>query len=175
MIDLFYAGIGARSTPDSVLADMTKMAAWLAGRDWQLASGGAKGADQAFSAGAPAELRTLYLPWAGYNGHRGPDCFTLRDDELAPCLDLAARAHPAWHRCSVSVRKLHARNAAILLGPGLDHPAKAVVAWTPGGKDVGGTGVAIRIARRHGIPVFNLASLSPREVCERLRDIRRGA
>ena len=93
--------------------------------------------------------------------------------ELAAGLAIAERLHPAWNRCSPAVRKFHARNAAVILGPGLDRPVDAVVAWTPGGKDVGGTGVSIRIARAHGIPVLNLALLSPRQICKRLRDIRR--
>ena len=35
--------------------------------------------------------------------------------------------------------------------------------------------MAIRIAGDHGIPVFNLGSMSPRAVCERLDAIRRAA
>ena len=39
----------------------------------------------------------------------------------------------------------------------------------------GGTGMAIRIARRYGIPVLNLGSLHPRAACERLEEIRAAA
>ena len=48
MAELVYAGIGARTTPASVLADMTVMAGWLARTGWTLSSGGASGADSAF-------------------------------------------------------------------------------------------------------------------------------
>ena len=72
-----YAGIGARSTPPEVLADMTRIARWLCRTGWHLNSGGAHGADRAFADGATPETRTLYLPWPGYNGHAGPDCRTL--------------------------------------------------------------------------------------------------
>ena len=41
------------------------------------------------------------------------------------------------------------------------------------GRDEGGTGMAIRIAEAHGIPVLNLGSMAPRAVCERLAAIRR--
>lgn len=170
-----YAGIGARATPKPVLADMTTIAAWLARTGWRLASGGAHGADAAFAAGTSARQRALYLPWAGYNGHAGPDCRVPSRAELAGWMAVAARLHPAWHRCSPAVRKLHARNAAILLGPKLDRPVNAVVAWTPEGAVTGGTGLALRIAAERGIPVFNLAVLAPRAVCERLRAIRRAA
>ena len=115
MTTLIYAGIGSRATPRPVLAAMTKMAAWLARTGWHLASGGADGADTAFAGGAPAGQRTLYLPWPGYNGHVGPDCRTLSRSALSASMEIAARLHPAWHRCSSAARKLHARNAAIAL------------------------------------------------------------
>ena len=175
MTTLIYAGIGARATPGAVLADMTKMAAWLARTGWHLASGGAAGADTAFAVGAPAGGRTLYLPWRGYNGHEGPDCRVLSRAELSACMTIAARLHPAWNRCSPAVRKLHARNAAALLGPGLDRPVDAVVCWSPGGAVVGGTGMALRIAAEHRIPVINLAAMTPRIACERLLAIRRAS
>ncbi len=172
MTTLTYAGIGARATPRPVLTDMTTMAAWLARTGWHLASGGADGADTAFAAGAPADRRTLYLPWRGYNGHGGPDCRVLSSSELTACMKIAARLHPAWDRCSPAVRKLHARNAAVLLGERLDHPVDAAICWTPGGAVTGGTGMALRIAAEHGIAIMNLAVLSPRAVGERLRAIR---
>ena len=175
MTTLIYAGIGARATPASTLRDMTKMAGWLARTGWHLASGGAGGADSAFAEGVPAGQRTLYLPWRGYNGHEGPDCRVLSPAELSACMDIAARLHPAWHRCSNAVRTLHARNAAVLLGRQLDRPVDAVVAWSPDGAVVGGTGMALRIAAEHGMPVLNLAVLSPRAACERLLAIRRSA
>ena len=46
-------------------------------------------------------------------------------------------------------------------------------AWSAGGRIEGGTGMAIRIAEDRGIPVFNLGSMTPRAVCERLAAIRR--
>ena len=175
MTTLIYAGIGARATPAATLRDMTKMAAWLARTGWHLASGGADGADSAFAGGAPAGQRTLYLPWRGYNGHGGPDCRVLSPAELSASMDIAAPLHPGWHRCSNAVRKLHARNAAVLLGRELDRPVDAVVAWSPDGAVVGGTGMALRIAAERGIPVMNLAAMTPRAACERLLAIRRSA
>ena len=174
MATLTYAGIGARATPTEVLADMTVMAGWLARTGWHLSSGGADGADSAFAAGAPAGQRTVWLPWRGYNGHRGPDCRVLSAAELSACIGIAGPLHPAWERCSPAVRKLHARNAAVL-GLALDRPVDAVVCWSERGAVTGGTGMAIRIAEDRGIPVFNLGSMTPRAVCERLAAIRRAA
>ncbi len=175
MTQLVYAGIGSRATPPSVLEAMTTMAAWLARRGWHLHSGGAAGADSAFAAGVPAQRRTLFLPWPGYRGNAGPDCRTLSAERAARCLAIAAALHPAWHRCSPAARKLHARNAAILLGQDADTPVHAVVAFTSGGAITGGTGMGIRIAHDRGIPVLNLGAMHPRAVCERLEEIRAAA
>ena len=175
MTELVYAGIGSRGTPAGVLADITKMAAWLARNGWHLASGGAAEADTAFASGAPAGRRTLFLPWPGYNGCRGPDCRVLTSSQLSACMEIAAGLHPAWRHCSSGARKMHARNAAILLSASLDRPVHAVVAWTAGGRVEGGTGMGIRIAQARGIPVLNLGSMTPRAMCERLAEIRRAA
>ena len=174
MAALVYAGIGARATPPAVLADMRVIAEWLARTGWNLSTGGADGADTAFASGAPAGQRTIWLPWRGYNGHRGPDCRVLSSAAVSACMEIAAPLHPAWNRCSPAVRKLHARNAAVL-GVMLDPPVDAVIAWSAEGRAEGGTGMAIRIAETHGIPVLNLGSMSPRAVCEGLAAIRRAA
>ena len=104
MTTFTYAGIGSRATPVGVLQDMTVMAGWLARTGWNLASGGADGADTAFARGAPAGQRTLYLPWRGYNGHGGPGCRALTSDELSACMALAARLHPTH---GIAVRRAH--------------------------------------------------------------------
>ena len=175
MTQLAYAGIGSRATPGAVLETMTVMAAWLARRGWHLHTGGAAGADTAFAAGTPAGRRTVFLPWPAYRGHRGADCRTLPPDRMDRCLAMAAVHHPAWHRCSPAARKLHARNVEIVLGTNTASPVHAVVCWTRGGAVTGGTGLGIRIARAHGIPVLNLGVLHPRAVCERLEEIRMAA
>ena len=171
---LIYAGIGARATPGPVLAHMTKIADSLARTGWHLSSGGANGADTAFADGAPAGRKTIYLPWPKYNGHVGPNCYILSPDELSSCIDIASRMHPAWNRCSPGVRKLHARNAAILLGPSLNQPIDAVICWTDQGAITGGTGMALRIAAEHRIPVLNLATISPLEALMELETISLG-
>lgn len=172
MTTLTYAGIGARTTPPSVLADMRRMAQWLTRQGWHLATGGADGADGAFAGGTPPDRRTLWLPWENFNQHTGPDCRLLSEAAMAECQAIAARLHPSWDRCSRAARHLHARNVAILLGDRLDRPVDACVAWTAQGRVEGGTGMGLRIAQERDIPIFNLAVMTPREVCEQLRDIR---
>ena len=119
--------------------DMTTMSSWLARNGWHLSSGGAHGADTAFANGASSDQRSVFLPWGGYNNLAGEDCTTLNPTQLDASMALAARLHPNWERCSQGARLLHARNAAILLGPDLDRPVNAVVAWSPGGAIKGPT------------------------------------
>ena len=170
---LLWAGIGSRQTPAATLADMTELAGKMADAGWHLASGGADGADTAFAAGTPAEQRTVWLPWPRYNGLSGPDCLVPTPDRLRECFAIAERLHPAWDRCSAGARKLHARNVAILLGPNLDRPVDAVVCWTENGAVTGGTGMGLRIAAEHGIPIFNLGSMTMKEAWDKLQALQR--
>ena len=134
------------------------MARWLDGRGWLLRSGGARGADSAFAAGCP-----------------GLRVFRPEDAEGRTWAEsLFREVHPAPHRCSSYVKLLHMRNAMIVLGENGSEPVDAVVCWSQGGKAVGGTGVAMMMAESNDIPVLNLATISPREVCEKLLAMERG-
>ena len=44
----------------------------------------------------------------------------------------------------------------IILVKNLDKPFKFVICWTKNGKDIGGTGLTLRIAIENKIPIFNL-------------------
>lgn len=160
-----YAGIGSRETPDNVLQQMEDIARYLAERDWCLRSGGAPGADSAFEKGAGE--KQIFVPWKNFNNKAtavvAPD---LPKWPLA--VEVASRIHPAWDRCSPAAQKLHARNVFQVFGPELRRKdaVKFVVCWTKGGKTVGGTATAITLAQRHGIPVFNLATVWLAEVYE---------
>ena len=173
MTTRIYAGIGARATPAATLRDMTVMAGWLARTGWHLATGGAAGADSAFAGGAPAGQRTLYLPWRGYNAHGGRTaaccprpssppawtspraCTPPGTAVRAPCASSTRGTPPCFSGVSSTVRSMRSSR------------------WSPGGAVTGGTGMALRIAAEHGVPVLNLAVLSPRAACERLLAIRR--
>ncbi|KKL28628.1 hypothetical protein LCGC14_2373270, partial [marine sediment metagenome] len=73
-------------------------------------------------------------------------------------LAMAAQFHPAWRACTPTARKFHARNCYQVLGNDLKTPADFIVCWTPNGKQIGGTGQALRIAREYKIPVINFGS-----------------
>ena len=176
-----YAGVGARATPEPVLAHMREIAERLGERGWLLRTGGAAGADSAFAAAAPPDRREVIVPWRGYNGldtragdtraGDGSACRVLTRAEIEAMRPLAEPHHPAWERCAAKVRDLHARNVAVLLGTDLKQPVNAVVCWTQDGRDYGGTGLAIRLAQHHRIPVLNLAELDVRAAMDRLERI----
>lgn len=147
-----YTGVGSRSTPIHILDLMTRIARVMGVRDWVLRSGAAEGADSAFEAGArdvggPVEI---FVPWVGFQRHAS----TLTPSPEA--FELAATVHPAWKKLPESVRKLHARNTHQVLGKDLKSPSDLLICWTLGGKEVGGTATAIRLALKHKIPVWNL-------------------
>lgn len=153
----YYTGVGARQTPGDVLAFMEKVGGWLARHNWVLRSGGAAGADSAFEKGAESEGASsdIYLPWPKFKGHTSPLAHPSDD-----AMQVACKLHPAWGRCSQGARKLHARNVHQLVGDVVAKPVPSqfLVCWTPGGATIGGTGMAIRLAEKFNVPVFNLAN-----------------
>ena len=149
---LSYAGIGSRQSPPRVLELMARIAASLARDGLVLRSGAADGADAAFERGCDEAggLKQIFLPWRRFNGH--PSLLVP-----APAAYLMAEIyHPNWAACSKAVRSFHARNCHQVLGPDLDDPVSMVICYTPNGQGGGGTGQAIRIAKDHGISVFDL-------------------
>lgn len=155
-----YAGVGSRGTPPEVLALITSVARRLAERSYTLFSGGAPGADQAFERGAVD--KTIFLPWPSFQSR--PPAPHDHDQPSAEAFRVAALLHRAWDRLSPAAQKLMARNAHQVLGADLRSPVDFVVCWTPDGcesestrtRGTGGTGQAIALASRFGIPVFNL-------------------
>jgi len=147
-----YAGIGSRETPLHIQEVMTMLSRYLHDRSYILRSGGANGADKAFEIGIPAGgNKEIYLPWKGFNGSDSP-YFILHEEAF----EVAKKFHPAWNKLADPVKALMARNVYQVLGFDLDTPVEFVVCWTKDGKDTGGTGQAIRIAKKYNIPVLNL-------------------
>ena len=155
-----YAGIGARATPPEVLRLMTQLAGRMESDGWRLRSGGARGADAAFEAGvADPSKRAIYLPGASFNQRVAGSSGYIDSTRLPgweQALETVAQYHPAPERLSPFARDLMARNAMQVMGPNMDRPADLVVAYTPGGEVVGGTGQALRMAGALGIPIRNL-------------------
>lgn len=151
----YYAGIGSRETPTDILNYMNTVARRLAKLGFILRSGGAKGADKAFKAGANG-VSVILRP-----GHA-----------TVEAIKEASKFHPAWKKCSASAQRLHGRNVMIILGEDkLDDEDKwveFVICWTPPEIPRGGTKLGMRVAEDRGITVFNLAVHGKRELLESL-------
>jgi hypothetical protein len=161
----FYTGIGSRATPPVVCTLMSALAGSLEHNGYTLRSGGAEGADLAFERGVEAPTKAeIYLPWKGFNGNKSKLSIDRMPDRIVmKAKEIAAAHHPAWHRCSDAARKFHTRNVMQMLGAELHLPSKFVVCWTKSGKAEGGTGLALRIAETHSIPIYNLKNPADRE------------
>lgn len=133
----YYAGIGSRKTPSYILNKMTNLAKELDTKGYILRSGGAAGADSAFE-----------------EGSNNKEIFTA-SDTTDEALELSSKFHPNWGACSDYAKKLHGRNAMIVLGKDLKTPVDFIVCWTKDGKISGGTGQALRIAEFYNIKVYN--------------------
>lgn len=149
---IYYAGIGSRETPQEVLDSFMRIARYLANEGYTLRSGGAEGADLAFEKGCDMSngYKEIYLPWKGFNGSKSNIVVSE-----GKAFEIAAKYHPYWHNLKDGAKKLQARNSHQVLGKDLNTPSSFIICWTKGGKDVGGTAQAIRIARDNGIRVFN--------------------
>lgn len=160
---MIYAGIGSRTTPPDVIAKMVQIGKAMATMNCTLRSGGAEGADEAFEAGCDLNQgkKEIYLPWQGFRRNSSPLFGTTREARL-----LAKQFHPKWEILGARARDFMGRNSYQVLGQTLDTPADVIICWTPGGKIVGGTGQALRMAEHYEIPVVNLGSKSDDEVSD---------
>lgn len=152
-----YAGIGSRETPAEVCGLMIDYAAHLARKGWLLRSGGAKGADSAFEAGCDYE-------------HGAKEIFLARHCTNEARL-LLKRNYPNIKGKEEYTMRLLARNLMIIHGVDLSTPVDAVICWTPGGLDVGGTAIGLNEARKSNIKITNLGNP---ETLERVRDLLKG-
>lgn len=176
-----YAGIGSRETPPEYLHLAESLAKTLEHEGWTCRSGHAPGADQAFERGAQSHAE-LYLPWPDFESDvpRHPDLvywpslppggqFTIGHhvqangfvvgEPSAQAYEIAAEHHPNYLNMKPGAKRLHARNSHQVLGADLKSPATFVVCWTKDAIETGGTAQAMRIAKAHEIPIFNLADL----------------
>jgi len=152
---IYYAGIGARTTPATILCIMHGIGRRLANKGWVLRSGEAVGADTAFKEGAALlnGKMELFLPWKGFNGSNS-NLYNL--PKFNEAMEIAKSIHPAWFHCSVIARKLLARSVFQILGASLDTPSSIVIGWTLG---KGGTAFTFSVARKYHVPVLNLRKL----------------
>ena len=163
-----YAGIGSRKTPKEVLERMRILAMDLAENGFLLRSGGADGADTAFETGVNQsncpDRKEIFLPSRGFNKNKS----TLHPPPPAAFHE-AYQTRKSIMYMPVGTRRLMARNCQQVLGrecksePG-DH-SRFVICWTPNGKYVGGTSMAMEVANRYNIQIFNLFHHPKLSIC----------
>lgn len=169
MTYLPYAGIGSRETPEAILRLMWLIGATLAANGFTLRSGGAPGADTAFEEGVKDGPKEIYIPWSNFNGKKFRDgaLIPFQNEYAEEAMKIAEAFHPNWKACSQGAKNLHTRNVAQVLGPDLQKPSKFIVCWTKNASGQGGTGQALRIAKAHNIPIFDLGR-EPERVAQEL-------
>lgn len=163
-MEIYYAGIGSRETPEDVCRKMHAAAKSMARLGFILRSGGASGADSAFESGVAAAIAEsngdlqapaseIYLPWKGFRQNQSPLYGSTREARL-----IARDFHPKWEILSCAGRDFHARNVYQIRGSDLQTFSSFVLCWTNGGKITGGTGQALRMAQAYDIPILNFAT-----------------
>jgi len=138
-LNKIYSGIGSRKTPSDVLELMIGIARKLDLLGYVLRTGDASGADESFR-----------------NATSNKEVFCAMD-ATPEAMDFTSKFHPHWKNLKEYNRKLHGRNAQIILGMDLELPSDFVICWTPDGSFSGGTGQGLRICNFLNIPIFNLA------------------
>lgn len=164
----YYTGIGSRNTPISFKPIIEKITKALSDRGYILRSGGAEGADTYFENGCNLTngKKEIYLPWKNFNGNKS-SLYQICEKSK----EMAKKFHPNGNNLKESVLKLMARNCYQVLGKDLKTFSEFVVCWTKDGKDSGGTGQALRIARHYNIPVYNLYNEDDKDKLIKLLDI----
>ena len=144
--------IGTR-TPGAEAAELCrKVAAAFRDLGWELVTGNAEGIDgiarDVWNQRYPERV-TLVLPWRGYNAAAvHPANRVVVFNGQRAWVESVKKYHPAAGSLSQGAVKLHARNYGIV------ELADAVVAFPNDGKEGGGTGQGIRVARALGKPLF---------------------
>ena len=151
MAELYFSGIGSRSTPNDIQEMMISTSRFLTRKGFILNSGGADGADAAFEEGALLQQRQIFLPWDGFNNRKanGVEYYVPPYNE-----ELVRQYHPKFNALKENGKKLMSRNSYQVKGRDLYTPVKFVLCWYIPGKN-SGTMQAVRIANHMNIPVFN--------------------
>ena len=156
-----YAGVGSRTTPASILKAMTDVAKMLKSKGYTLNTGKTfnnkeEGADKAFSDGTTQ--KNLFSPEV--QGSR------IKEQTVAK------EMHPAPSRLKSGGLKLMARNTNQIFGDNLNTPVDFVLFYAEETdnplRPKGGTGQAVEMARRKGIPTINMADTNWKNQLEKV-------
>jgi hypothetical protein len=158
---------GAHELTPSELQGCYAVGRQLAEEGITVVTGGAHGADMAFTIGAleAGGLVTVVVPWGLYNVDvleqvAGRFSKTLSILEYNPTKHrrwetLAKACHPTWGRLGTDGKKFHSRNSGIILGEDIDQIVDCIYAYPT--KDRSGNIEQIfRLAEFLRIPIRNM-------------------
>lgn len=148
--------IGTRQPSTNITGLCRKISTAFRNVGWELVTGNAQGIDSiardTWNETCPERV-TLVLPWPDYHRNKIQPANKVVVFNGQPDWLLSVKLyHPAYARLSEAEIKLHARNYGIILR------ADVVVAFPSDGKESGGTGQGIRVARGLDKPLFVLPS-----------------
>lgn len=166
-----YAGIGSRETSPELLKEMTKAAAYLDSLGYTLQTGftyksketglDEEGADKAFSDGSKNKI--LFGPSGIRETKDGKTVSRVYDKSVTEkTYQVVDELHPAPERLTPGAKKLMSRNTNQIFGENLDSTVDFVLFYAKENpsnpmRPQGGTGQAVEMARRKGIPTINMA------------------
>jgi hypothetical protein len=156
-VNRYYAGIGSRETPNTILREMKRLSSILEDKGWTLRTGGAIGADTAFASGVKRNAE-IWIPWEGFGNPDSNHTVNVVTCEDTKSFESVEKYHPKSKDLSGAVKKLMARNYRVVVD------SEFIVCWTRNGVINGGTGQSLRIAIDKGIPIFNMFFLSTDEI-----------
>lgn len=125
-------------------------------------SGGAPGADEAWLSRYDRKNSLRIIPYDGFNGLvSGTGIVTwasMSNEARIKSYIKAKQVFPDLDNQRDIIKTLFCRNAMQVLGEDCMSPVDKVYFWTPirNGEETGGTRIAVRIARAHGIECINL-------------------
>lgn len=171
------ACIGSRDLTEDQLDLCVEIGRLVVANGFELHSGNADGADQAYARGGNSvnpEMVHLHLPWLSFKKNAivlGNHVYIYPFDSMRFYVDIAADCHPKWQYLKDYAKKLHARNASILV-PGQQN-VDFCVAWPSSRPGGGGTGQGMRIAERRGIKLIDLTRTPAEQVIRWLEQVQR--
>lgn len=160
-----YTGVGSRELDREGLGYVRDVANNLLDHGYVLVTGDAsRGCDFVFWEHAVSPYRKRYGPFGKSTYEDEVVVVPPGTDHYDKAHYIAGLTHPAWRWIPDWMKELHTRNVFQVLGEFVSDPTEFLVCWTPDGaetaketsKKTGGTGTAIRIADKFGVPVFNL-------------------
>jgi len=152
---MIICGIGSRETPLNIQSEMITIGKWIRENGHTCRSGHAAGADWAFEQGAQERCIT-YLPWDNFNLNLNSLSEKVIVSNQADYLKFTQKYHPNLLKLNSGGIKLMNRNVCQVLGLYLNKQSDLIICWTKDGKDSGGTGQALRIAKDYSIPILNM-------------------